>query len=231
MGAFLETNLVGIVAVLIALIVPVLLFIKGKNHKELSYEIISNTPLITSDEEIRKKIKIVFEDEEIKEDVSLVLVRIVNTGNVSIKQEEFIENIVIGGDGEFKVFTAELKETSPSNIKVEINNDANNMGLIFISPLLLNPKDEMTLKLLIASYENELKVSSRIVGIREIIKVKEKTSSKVISLVLVINLVLAIFIALFSSLDKLETLVLAFSVSFLMASVISFLGLRIKLRD
>lgn len=230
MGAFLETNLVGIVAVLIALIVPVLLFIKGKNRKELSYEIISNTPLITSDEEIRKKFKIVFEDEEIKEDVSLVLVRIVNTGNVSIKKEEFIEDIVIGGDRKFKVFTADLKETSPSNIRVEINNNAGNMGLIFISPLLLNPKDEMTLKLLIASYENELKVSSRIVGVREIIKVKEKTSSKSIFLILGINIGLISFMMFFGDLRTSETFLFVFSIGALTASI-QLLGSRIKFRN
>lgn len=166
-----------------------------------------------------------FEDEEIKEDVSLVLVRIVNTGNVSIKQEDFMEDILIGGDGKFKVFTAELKESSPSNIGVKINSDAGFMGLIFITPLLLNRKDEMTLKLLIASYENELKVSSRIVGVREIIKLKEKNSLKLIILVsglLVfgINIGLSNVIMSFN-LNTFETFFLVFSIGFLVASVIS----------
>ena len=182
MGEFLEENFLGLVGLLVALIVgliPVILYILDKKRKELSYEVISNTPLITNDEEVRKNIKIMFEDREIKEDVSLVLVRIVNTGNVPILPEDITEDIVIESNFN-NILSADLKETSPSNLKVQIDRGIRGFGIVSISPLLLNSKDEIILKLLITEYENELVVKGRIVGVKEIIKVKEKTSSKLI---------------------------------------------------
>jgi hypothetical protein len=49
-------------------------------------------------------------------------------------------------------------------------------GMLNIDPLLLNSKDTIILKLLITSYKNDLTVSTRISGVEEVTKIKEKGS-------------------------------------------------------
>ncbi|MFE8095852.1 hypothetical protein, partial [Bacillus toyonensis] len=47
---------------------------------------------------------------------------------------------------------------------------------IYITPLLLNPKDEFTLKMLVQSYTNNLNLGTRIAGITQVQPLKEKLS-------------------------------------------------------
>lgn len=169
--------IIPIILTAITVTVTITLWIKGRSHKSLSYDIISSTSLFEQHEV--SKFKIFFEDKEIKENVYLVLLKIINSGNVPIEEKDFNKDITIQTTNS-KVLIAEVKETTPKNLNVDINNIG--AGLVAISPLLLNSKEEMIIKLLIKSSEenpfnkDDLKVESRIVGISEITKVKKSKS-------------------------------------------------------
>ncbi|MCT4477072.1 hypothetical protein N0U24_07835 [Peribacillus frigoritolerans] len=167
--------------------VSIILWRKGQSRKALSYDIFSSTSLFKKHDELGKKLKIFFDDREIKENVLLVLLRIVNTGNVPIEEDDFKKDITIETNNS-KILIAEVKETTPKNLYVDIRNDRT--GYAAISPLLLNSKEEIIIKLLIKASDkipfskDELIVASRIVGVSEITKVKQ--SSSLVFLMLII---------------------------------------------
>ncbi|MCK2005506.1 hypothetical protein MZM54_29560 [[Brevibacterium] frigoritolerans] len=174
--------LIPIILAAISIGVTITLWRKGRSRKELSYDIVSSTSLVKKHDELGKKIKIFFEDREIKENVFLVLLRIINTGNVPIEEEDFKQDITIETNNS-KILIAEVKETTPKNLYVDIKNER--VGLTAISPLLLNSKEEFIIKLLIKASDktpfnkDELIVASRIVGVSEIAKVKQSGSKEI----------------------------------------------------
>ena len=163
--------LIGPIISVIAIGVSITLWLKGKSRKMLSYDILSSTSLVMRHDEIGKKIKITFEDKEIKDNVYLVLLKIVNNGNVPIEEKDFTQNISIETTSG-TILIAEVKETYPSNLDVKIDNVGD--GKTELSPVLLNSKEEMIIKLLIKSTEGtifkkeDLKVKARVVGISEV---------------------------------------------------------------
>ncbi|MGE7586478.1 hypothetical protein [Peribacillus sp. NPDC101480] len=174
--------LIPIILTAISVTVSIILWRKGRSRKALSYDIISSTSLLKKHDELGKKFKIFFEDKEIKENVLLVLLKIINTGNVPIEEKDFNQDITIETNNS-KILIAEVKETTPKNLRVSINNLG--AGLVVVSPLLLNSKEEMIIKLLVKSSDetpfnkDELRVASRIVGVSEITKVKQSRSKEI----------------------------------------------------
>jgi hypothetical protein len=171
---FLIDKAFEIVSALIAL-GAIFLTLKEKKRKVLSYDVLSSTSLIMRDDALSKRLTILFDNDEIKEDVHLVLVKIQNTGNVPIELTDFSEKLSIDTSG--TILVAEVKETTPSNLSVKIDEELLTLfGMLNIDPLLLNSKDTIILKLLITSYKNDLTVSTRISGVEEVTKIKEKGS-------------------------------------------------------
>lgn len=181
--------LIPIILTAISVTVSIILWRKGRSHKALSYEIVSSTSLLKKHDELGKKFKIFFEDKEIKENVFLVLLRIINTGNVPIEKKDFNQDITIETNNS-KILIAEVKETTPKNLYVKIDNLG--AGLVVVSPLLLNNKEEMIIKLLVKSSDetpfkkDELIVASRIVGVSEITKVKQSRTKEIFMVVAII---------------------------------------------
>lgn len=173
MEQFIANNLVGIIGIITAIIIAIFTIIKTKKRKELSYTILSSTSLLLKEEGLKKRIKIFVDDGEVEGEVNLVLLKLVNTGNTPITPEDFVENISLETSG--SIIIAEVKETTPKNITVEIDNEIGEIfGITEIKPTLLNAKDEVTLKLLIQSYKNDLLIKGRIIGVQGITKLKEK---------------------------------------------------------
>lgn len=177
---YIKNNLVSILGVLAAIIVPIILFFHQRNRKELSFEVLSSTSLVVSDDSLKNRLKIMIDDHEINGDIHLVLLKLINTGNVPIKVEDFDQVITIDSpESTYGIKIADLKEKKPNNLSVKIDNSS--FGKITVDPLLLNPKDEFTLKLLIPGYKNDLTLESRIVG-GQLIKFKKRLPLSIIFL-------------------------------------------------
>jgi hypothetical protein len=74
---------VGAILGLIAIIISIMLFWIQHQRKSLSFEIIHNAYLVRSKDEVKDKLKILYEKKPI-ENLLLLIVRLVNTGNVPI---------------------------------------------------------------------------------------------------------------------------------------------------
>ena len=143
--------LIGASIAIIAIVVSVILYFKQLNRKRLSYEILSDTSLLTTDEETKNEIRLTYKNEPI-EKVRLIVLRIFNSGNVPVESEDYEEPISIRL-GDARVLSAEVIKKSPKNLKSTLIIEK---GVVTLYPTLLNPADSLKIKILVSDYEKGL---------------------------------------------------------------------------
>ncbi|TPF18445.1 hypothetical protein [Priestia megaterium] len=140
--------------------IAITIYFKNKKTKQLSWDIYSWSPIVTK---LNHDIKIYYKDiKEITDDLNMVLIKFKNTGNEPIKKDDF-ENDLFLKLLDSKVYDVNVSETKPEGLPIEVYKDENEV-VIGIKPLLLNPKDEFTIKLLTDKLIPEFMISTRIVG-------------------------------------------------------------------
>ena len=155
---------VGAIIAVIGVIAAVWLYLLQKNKKSLSYNILASNELLTASEEIRGRIKILFDKKPV-ENVHLLVMQITNDGNLPILPSDFYEPIRISfGEGS-KILSAETTNRFPDSFQQELNIEGNSLSIV---PTLINSKDTLVIKFLLAQYSNGLKIGARIAGIGQI---------------------------------------------------------------
>jgi hypothetical protein len=221
--------IVGVIVAVIAIFVSIAIAIRTKNKKELSYEVLSATSLISvNDKDIQKTLKITLNGNEIKDDISLVLVRIINSGNVPVKESDFNDDINISASS--PIIWADIKERKPSNLYPELETDIGEIfDVITVKPLLMNSGDEFTVKMLVKSLKNEeeIDVDSRIEGIHKIKKLEISFSRLPIYSLAIVTFILA---TLLPFLDKgiYSGVYAGIIIGFIVQIVVEYIGYRKK---
>jgi hypothetical protein len=154
-------GMVGAAASILAVVVTVIIAYHNRRKKTFSYEIISENPLISVDDEIKGKLKILYEDNPI-ENVHLLLVRFFNSGNIPITAGDYERPLTLSfGDGT-AILSAEYVKASPDSLKVQLETEAN---VVTVKPILMNGGDSFTTKVLLGQYSGTFDVDARIVGV------------------------------------------------------------------
>ncbi|PFI27074.1 hypothetical protein COI53_25590 [Bacillus thuringiensis] len=140
-------------------------FLKNRKQKKLEYVIINKTPLFN---QLHSKMKIFFNDQQIKEAACLSILTIENIGNEAIKEEEFekskpLKINLLRSDGvPVSIFDVEIYKSNPLDFNVEFD-CFNSEGTLSMKPILFNPKDYVSLKLISTEFEH-ISISGRIIG-------------------------------------------------------------------
>jgi len=177
-----------VVAVVIAvatIVTMVVLHIRQRQHKSLSYEVISVLSLLRRTEEVEAKIEMLF-NEEVVRDIHLAVVRIVNSGNVSIKANDYERPLSLNFGEKSRVLSAEVSETVPSSLHATVRLDGANK--VVVEPVLLNAKDSFKVKVLVSQPNEQVKVDARVEGVKEVGILKEQTGRLTLFLFLVLTM-------------------------------------------
>lgn len=139
------------------------------NTKELSWDIISDTQVLS----INKELAQILLDKHPLSDAHLLVLKISNTGNIPILREDYEDAIQFNFGKEIKILSAEIVNTEPSGLKdrVPFKVDAENA---FLGPLLLNSKDAITFKVLLIGRNFKIIPLARIKGLSQILSKKGK---------------------------------------------------------
>jgi hypothetical protein len=156
---------IGALLILGSLIVSLFL-LKQRGRKSLTYEILSNISLLSNKEEIKGKLKILFEETPV-EDVHLIEIKIINSGNTPIISTDYEQSINLTFNKESKILTTEISETTPRDLPVTATISD---GKIIINRILLNNGDAFIIKMLISQFDGNIFVNGRISGVKEIKK-------------------------------------------------------------
>lgn len=157
--------LVAFIATIIAIIVPVILARKQRQKKNLEYLVLTSMPIFNPSGEV--KFQLLFEQKPVHA-VQLVILRIVNTGNLPIVTADYHERVSIEFAPESHVLSAEIAKTFPERLHIGAAISANPANRVFFQPVLLNGGDWFTVKLLVASFKDGITMGGRICGIKQI---------------------------------------------------------------
>ena len=156
--------LLGFLAVIVAIAVPLIIYYLQKSKKQLSYEIISNTQLVGVENEIKDRITILYDEKKVV-NVHLISIRFVNDGNQPISVDDFAMPINVKLGSGTNILTCEVLEQSPNELNASIIKMEDSVK---IQPLLLNSNDNFTLNILLNDYDESLYITTRIKGIKSI---------------------------------------------------------------
>ena len=172
------TPWISIISVIGALIVPILIYRWQKKVKSLTYSIVETTELFNINDEIRDKLKILYEEKPV-ESLHLIVLKIRNKGNIPIDETDFKSNLVFEFNEEAVIVSLSDTIVSPESLDwplVSINNT------LTLFPTLLNQGDLITVKLLVSGFKEITHIDGRIFGVKEI---KEEGKSKNVTVALI----------------------------------------------
>lgn len=161
---FLRDPIWQFVGVIIAAIIAIWIYLLQRKTKRLSYNILASNELLTASEEIRGRIKILF-DKKTVQNVHLLVLQITNDGNVPILPSDFYEPIKISFRDGTKILGAEITSHFPDSFQPELLIDGNSLSIV---PTLINSRDALNIKFLLSQYSNGMKIGGRIAGIKQI---------------------------------------------------------------
>ena len=160
---------VGSTIAFAAFVVSIYLFLLQRRKKSLSYEILTDTDLLTIDETIKGNIKIVFDGNPIQ-NMTLIVLEVVNNGNVPITSSDFERSLTFSF-GTSTVVSSEIIRKQPTSLSPELHIG---QGQIELKPMLLNSKDSVTIKVLVSEYVGVIDADARIVGVRKVKKIESR---------------------------------------------------------
>ena len=149
--------------------VMVIIFLIQRNKKSISYEILSQTSVLTHSEELKGRLIVQFDGKSVP-DVHITILKIINTGNVPITDSDFVKPIEISFGSKNLILSAEVIDTNPTEMDVPIDTSTE---CVIINPLLINKRESITLKVLSAQSDGTVQINGRITGVNGIKQVKE----------------------------------------------------------
>lgn len=152
---------------LLAIIVPIILYVLTRKKKKFSYDILSNNRITLHEDKVGEDLMILYNGEPVTK-VYLNVIRLINNGNVEIKAEDFHEKIKINfGKSAYVLNTECIK-----GIETTLNAEGNS---VILEPNLFNKGDYIDIKTLVSNFENleDINIKGHIVGVKEISEYKE----------------------------------------------------------
>jgi hypothetical protein len=155
---------VGAVLAVLALVVSFVIYQLQRQRKGVTYDVLSRTHLLTVREELEGKLQVLYEGEPAKS-ISLLVVKIWNSGNQPILSTDYERPISFCTGEASRILSADVTDVEPSGLMVKVNTNEN---AVTLSSTLLNPGDALTLKLLVRDTGNALCADARIVGVKSV---------------------------------------------------------------
>ncbi len=167
--------------------VSLVLWLLNLRTKEMSFEILTNTPLFSLQEEVKDEVQITCHGETVH-NCNLAMVKLSNSGNVPIRSQEFAGKFALVCGGQTKILLAEVSATNPPDLAQRLATSTDNLSIVervdgsevLLRPILLNAKDSITLKLLVTPSLETISVSAHVEGMATIKKAKENNFAPVL---------------------------------------------------
>jgi hypothetical protein len=162
-----------IVGVVIS-IIPIIIAFTQIKRKRLSYWIVLATPIAWLHEDFKEFLTLIYElydnAPQLYEDTNinnlyLIILRVSNTGNGPITKSDYERPISISCEEGSKIIHESLIEKKPENLEITYQK-FHNRRVVF-DPILLNKKDEFSIKLIVSNYNDDIKMDCRISGIKK----------------------------------------------------------------
>ncbi len=188
---------VSAIIAVIAILISLYLFYLQRDVRALQVVILANTSLVEVEESVASEIQIFYEDSPIA-NLSLIQVKLENTGNISIREEDYSQPIQLIFPPQTKIIEAVILEANPQNIGLTIQTNKNSATF---SKNLFNPGDRVIIRLLVTdlsvNYTSQpFKIDARIAEVTSIPIVNAIEQSEITSNLSVNTIIAAIGIVI-----------------------------------
>jgi len=165
-----------------------------RNRKRLSYEIISDTALLTTAEIISNELKIFYKDVQVRY-IRVLIVRIINDGNQPITSKDFEKDLNLTISEESKILSCNVIKKNPENLDISLQYKEN---ILYITPFLLNSRDYIEVKILIDGFVSQLRFDARIIGVSKITKARKSRSwaEKIFKGIFLLTFLIGLFLSI-----------------------------------
>ncbi|MEU4339347.1 hypothetical protein AB0F59_32655 [Micromonospora lupini] len=142
-----------------ALVVAYLTYLRQRNKTGLEYLVVGNTRVVPR--ATPKDLEVTYKGSVVS-DASVVVVRIVNTGDKAVLPEDFRSPLAIKLQGANKVVSALTTKTRPTDLGATVSAEDN---CCLIQPLLINPTDMIQIQLLASGLAKNVVLEGRIANL------------------------------------------------------------------
>lgn len=149
----------------LAVVVSLVIYLDARPEKQLKIEILSNSPLVSMNTAMSRDMQVLYKGMPVHS-LTLILLRIANSGNVPIREDDYSEPLRIRLAPSASIGEVTLQETRPEGIRLTPTVTAT--GQVDLAPALLNPGDQVVLKILAVNNDSTLLIGARIVGVPQI---------------------------------------------------------------
>lgn len=157
-------TVIAALAAVAALIIPIALFLLERQSKTLTVDTVSTSNVADLSDPALSVLKLTYKDQTISR-VTAATIQVANTGTVPIEMHDFERPLTIRFDNDSMILAASPSEQEPDNLRPEITV---NSSTVTISPLLLNPRDQFRLNIILRGEFKEPTVDARISGISSV---------------------------------------------------------------
>jgi hypothetical protein len=177
----IDIRLLAPIATCLAIAVSIVLWFLNQHKKELAYMILERHPVLNLKGAARNQLDIRFDGHSIL-DSYLIVVRIFNRGHLPINVSDYQTAMFVGLNPGAEILAASVIETIPADLEERIKAKTPSAALIekivqeriFLTPILLNEGDSITVQLLARNTVGAVDVHGHIQGIKRIICWREK---------------------------------------------------------
>jgi hypothetical protein len=176
--------LIAPIVTTIGILVSLILWLITFRRKEMSYEVLYDTPVLGVHDQMTERMHIVYGDDTV-DNVYLIMVKVSNSGNVAVRAKDFDGKLAIQLPAASRVLNAGVAESNPSNLNERsLKDGVSSQDLIDsfgdarvdLRPVLLNKGDFITVKMLASRAEGPIAVSGHIEGIPSIKPQKDRST-------------------------------------------------------
>ena len=158
--------IIGALCLLTSVLVPVVIYLKERSKKEISYIVFDDMPLLNIKEEVKENFEVSYMGIPVQ-DATLLSVRVWNSGNVPIEEADFIDPIKLdfGKDATvifFHIFS------NPDNILSQYKKSLSGEGYITFKPRLFNKGYEIRVAVMVTGFSGYAKAEGLIKGVHSI---------------------------------------------------------------
>jgi hypothetical protein len=150
----------AVIVALLTIAVTGWVYWRQRVRKDLSYDI-SRARLVSVGSELQGRVKVLLDDRQVKR-VDLVRVELRNSGNATIRADDFETPIALALPSGAELLTVDADETEPKDLKPRLTVGA---GRVEVEPLLLNPRDRFVVKALVSDLAGTPQITGRIAGV------------------------------------------------------------------
>lgn len=185
---------IGAVFSIAAIIASFAIYRWQRQKPALTYVVKSAYPLLKTTEELQGRLSVQVDGAAVR-NIDVMFIEFQNSGNRPIARNDFDIPLSIAFQPPVRIISAVVDTESPINLGVNLKVEEQQVVLI---PMLLNPGDKLTLKLLLSSDSLRYQIRGRIVGVKQISEAKPSYKSTWLSALALLCIVFGVWLVLYN---------------------------------